>query len=171
MGKFARIRYADIDQKRFWVKVNKCSLDECWNWLAYLDKDGYGYFNVNLASRKAHRVAYVLAHGGLKTSLLVCHSCDNPSCVNPAHLWAGTSRQNIDDMVIKSRSLIGTINPKAKLTKTKVRHILKLSQKGMFATVITKIIGCNRRTVSNILTGKQWSSVTGIRYVGKNSSS
>lgn len=171
MGKFARIRYADIDQERFWEKVDKCSLDECWNWLAYLDKDGYGGFNINSVQRKAHRVAYVLANGKLKTSLLVCHSCDNPSCVNPAHLWAGTSRQNIDDMITKNRSLTGTRNPKAKLTENKIRHILKLSQRGMFGIEIARTIGCNRRTVSNILTGKQWSSITGIRYAGKNSSS
>jgi hypothetical protein len=162
MHKFAPINYTDIDQEYFWPKVDKRSSNECWNWLAYLDKDGYGNFNINSASRRAHRVAYVLANRVLKTSLLVCHSCDNPSCVNPAHLWAGTDRQNIDDMITKSRTLTGTRNPKAKLTKNKVRHILKLSQRGMFGTDIAKTIGCNRRTISSILTGKQWSSITGI---------
>ncbi len=168
--KFALIKYADIDQDSFWAKVDKLSLDECWNWLAYQDEDGYGYFNVNLASRKAHRVSYVLARGSLKTSLLVCHSCDNPSCVNPSHLWAGTNQQNIDDMIRKSRSLKGTRNPNVKLTENEVRHILKLSREGIFGTKIAGIIGCGRRTVSNILTGKQWTSITGIRYAGKNSS-
>lgn len=119
MRKFALINYVDIDQECFWPKVDRQSSNECWNWLASLDKDGYGYFSIDSVSRKAHRVAYVLANGKLKTSLFVCHSCDNPSCVNPAHLWAGTSRQNIDDMIIKSRSLTGTRNPKANSPKTK----------------------------------------------------
>lgn len=159
---FSRIEYADIVQARFWSYVDKWESDQCWSWLGGRDEDGYGYFFVKDASRKAHRVAYVIHHGELDTFSFVCHTCDNPSCVNSAHLWAGSSRQNIDDMIIKERSLVGVRNPKAKLTEADVHRIICLSNDGLYGTEIARKIGCNRRTVSNILLGKQWSSVTGV---------
>ena len=110
------IHRGDIDLDRFWEKVQLHSDDACWLWLGGRDQYGYGYFRVAGASRKSHRVSYVIAHGALDPSLDVCHACDNPSCVNPRHLWTGTNRANVDDMVRKGRSLRGVRNPKARLT-------------------------------------------------------
>lgn len=119
MMKRALLRQRDIDADHFWSKVDRRGPNDCWLWQAYCDKDGYGYFTVNKAARKAHRVAYVLTHGNLEPSQDVCHACDTPGCVNPAHLWVGTYRDNIDDMLAKGRSLRGATNPKAKLTRDK----------------------------------------------------
>ncbi len=162
--KFALIRLEDIRQNLFWPKVDKQGPNQCWPWNAYRDRDGYGFFNIFDSSRKAHRVSYVIHYGELDPSLMVCHTCDNPSCVNPRHLWAGTSRQNIDDMVAKERALRGVRNPKAKLTAAEVRRIVQLSKTGLFGTTIARMMGCLQVTVSSILTGRQWSSVTGIHF-------
>lgn len=87
---------------RFVRKVEICE-SGCWEWRGSKGPKGYGYFQIGSASYRAHRVAYELETGNCPGSLLVCHSCDNPSCVNPRHLWLGTTQDNIDDKMAKGR--------------------------------------------------------------------
>jgi hypothetical protein len=84
--------------ERFWVKVDKRGPDECWQWIGIRNEDGYGRPYL-----RAHRVSWQIANGRDPGSLFVCHSCDNPSCVNPNHLWLGTNTVNLRDMVAKGR--------------------------------------------------------------------
>ncbi len=92
---------ADI-KKRFWAKVNKT--ESCWIWTASKNKAGYGFFWPT-AERwiGAHRYSYYLANGKFDQMKFVCHSCDNPSCVNPNHLFLGSNSDNIKDASIKGR--------------------------------------------------------------------
>ena len=78
------------------------SLDECWPWQGSVDHRGYGYFSYRGRTHKAHRIAYEVAKGDIGNNY-VCHSCDNPSCVNPNHLWLGTALQNAADRERKNR--------------------------------------------------------------------
>lgn len=87
--------------ERFWSKVNKT--DGCWIWTAYRDDKGYGCFGFRGKVWKAHRVAYELATGPIPTGAHILHSCDNPSCVNPEHLRAGTHADNMRDKVARGR--------------------------------------------------------------------
>ena len=86
--------------KRFWSKVKKT--DSCWEWIGDKDKNGYGRFRLPMKSVRAHRHSWFLA-SGTEPSLLICHKCDNPSCVRPDHLFEGTARDNTADMMAKGR--------------------------------------------------------------------
>lgn len=91
-------------EQRFWSNVDKRGPDECWPWTAHVNRKGYGRITADGRSRPAPQVAWSLANRcTFPVGLLACHSCDNPSCVNPAHIWPGTPSQNMLDAVRKGR--------------------------------------------------------------------
>lgn len=88
--------------ERFLEKVDRRGEDDCWLWLAGTSAGGYGLF-FNKGRIMAHRFSYQLHRGTIPQGLRVCHSCDNPPCVNPKHLWLGTPKDNTQDMMNKGR--------------------------------------------------------------------
>lgn len=91
-------------QDRFWTKVNILGLNDCWEWIASKNHQGYGTVRVGFKIKKTHRVAWELINGPIKSEeIKVCHSCDNPSCVNPNHLFLGTQLDNVHDTILKNR--------------------------------------------------------------------
>jgi hypothetical protein len=121
------ISHEEIDQKRFWSLVERG--DACWMWRGATAKGGYGLFLSNRRRIQAHRVAWALSNKTSPGKLCVCHSCDTPGCVNPAHLWLGTFEENMADMVAKGRAKTGPAdrsgenNGRARLTEQDVRAI------------------------------------------------
>jgi hypothetical protein len=77
--------------------------DDCWLWIGAIGADGYGRFNYEGRQYRAHRLALELAGTKLGDGLFACHHCDNPKCVRPDHLFAGTNQDNMRDMVRKWR--------------------------------------------------------------------
>lgn len=94
---------------RFWSHVDIRGSDECWPWKLATSEAGYGNINVQVEKRKrrfaASRIAFLLTHGEVPDDRLVCHSCDNPPCCNPAHLFLGTYGDNNRDTVSKGRAV------------------------------------------------------------------
>jgi hypothetical protein len=89
-------------EKRFWAKVEKTT--DCWTWKGAKKSKGYGELNIRHYPHDAHRISWELANGPIPEKMWVLHRCDNPSCVNPNHLWLGTVLENNRDMFFKKRN-------------------------------------------------------------------
>lgn len=98
---------SDADIARFWSKVDVRGSDECWLWKASCFKGGYGQFKASGRMLKANRVAYFLGTGMDLGESLALHTCDNPPCCNPAHVYGGTAKDNITDAITRGRFACG----------------------------------------------------------------
>lgn len=135
----------------------------CFNWLLNLDPGGYGTLKVNRKGMKAHRVSYETFRGPIPGGLCVCHRCDNRRCVNPAHLFLGTHKQNTEDAAKKNRMSHGESHHCSKLKESDVRRIFSLYNDGVDQQEIAKMFGVNHISVCKILAGKAWRHLGAMR--------
>lgn len=144
----------------FWSKVNKDGpipkhrpeLGPCWIWIGKIRPNGYG-MSWNGASHKeirAHRASYFIEFG--YTHLDVCHRCDNPPCVRPSHLFAGTKRDNLHDMHSKGRQF-------TKLTESQVLEVLSLRAGGMTKQALSDLFGVSMGCIGHIYKRRHWKHI------------
>jgi len=148
-------------EKRFWDKVDIKSPDECWPWRASTDKSGYGIFRYQGQMVHANRVVWELTTGSSPKERLVCHTCDNPICVNPTHLFIGTHLDNSNDKINKGRDYHpeGEDHPRSKLSQDDIRTIRALAKAGMSQSKIGKQFGIDQTHAGNIINHKNWKHV------------
>jgi len=130
----------------------------CWIWCRYIGKKGYGeaWDNVNKTTKLAHRYSYEIHKGQIDKELYVCHTCDNKFCVNPDHLFLGTHQDNMDDMVVKKRSMIGGRNNKAVLTECQIVEIRARFNLGMTRRQLRVVYNIGNTTIKDIIARKTW---------------
>lgn len=97
------IQYKNLSVLERFNKYYKIVESGCWEWLGGKNRAGYGRFSINNRGYTASRVSYELFIGELSKGLLICHKCDNPKCVNPFHIFKGTSKDNVQDCLSKGR--------------------------------------------------------------------
>lgn len=155
-------------EPRFWSKVDKTPglgpNGDCWEWTRHRT-EGYGSFEIKGIQYRSHRIAYSLGNGikiqDLTKEQLVCHTCDNPPCCNPKHLFLGTNLDNVSDMVTKGRHNKGASVNTAKLTEDEVISILKSYYYGDSPREIHSNYGLktNLKSVERICRGIYWKHI------------
>jgi hypothetical protein len=141
------------DLKRFWVKVRKGPRNECWPWQGSIACSGYGTFVARRKRLLAHRYAYVAAKGPIAPGLLVLHSCDNPACVNPRHLRAGSAAENAADRVKRNRAQCGERHYAAILSEA---DVIAIRASRDTRSVLAKRYGVGHRTIGQIKRNESW---------------
>lgn len=146
-------------QERF--ESNFIKSDGCWEWGASKDKKGYGRFRFAGRKQLVHRVAYQLYIGEIPSGMCVCHHCDNPSCVNPSHLFVGTQADNIRDRDSKGRGYDrhGEKHGKAKLTASQVIDIRKRHGDGERDADLARQYGVTQTAIYCIVRYLSWTQL------------
>jgi hypothetical protein len=164
----------DVD--RFNKYVNVCEAKSCWNWNGH-GIGGYGRIRIAGLMILTHRVAYFIATGKDPGEMKVCHTCDNPKCCNPSHLFLGTQVDNVADCIRKGRLRRssgdrhmskthpetlrrGENHPDAKVTESDVREIRAIPYKHGLYQQLSHQYGINPSAIKAIRDRKTWKHVT-----------
>lgn len=151
--------------ERFWEKVDKSAgPDGCWLFCGASLEKGYGAFNMRINGKDraigAHRIAWELANGPQPDGMCVLHSCDNPPCCNPSHLFLGTVLDNNADMKAKGRHAFGERNGRAKLTIWQVKEIRASTLRpSETMKLFSEKFGITQGGIKSVIYGENWKGV------------
>lgn len=146
--------------KNFWNKVTKLSNQDCWEWTACLQSNGYGQIRFDNKVHYSHRLSYFIHFGHIPEDKHVLHRCDNRKCVNPLHLFLGDQASNMADCAAKRRNAHGTRSPLSKITEQQLAEIRRLSESGCTCKYISNKYNLHYNTIYKILKGVTYKHVT-----------
>lgn len=158
-----------LERLRKSFEKNVIRQDGCWGWKGSTAKGGYPVMTCRKACGpdRGHRASWVLHKGEIPKGKYVCHSCDNPICTNPDHLWIGTYKQNNDDKIKKGRQgkstppyKAGSSNGSSKLKEDQVKEIKYLISLGESCYSLGRKFGVSKTTILRIKKGTNWSQIT-----------
>lgn len=152
---------------RLKAKTQTDAATGCWVWSGATDDAGYGMIRIAGETRRAHRVSYETHHGPIPNGMFVCHHCDSPPCINPAHLFLGTHADNMNDRNVKGRQArhVGEAHPSAKLTESDVQFIRSAPYSWSLATRLAKQFGVSAVQIRNVRAGRNW-TITPADHTG-----
>ncbi len=163
---------------RFWANIQ--TTESCWIWVGTRACRGYGAISIDRKRWRAHRLSWAIHNGTIPDGLYICHRCDNPPCVNPEHLFAGTQKDNIADCVRKgrfSRSIgertrnnrrrrgfhrtkaIGHDHYNSKLTLENVLEIRSTPPKWGEQSRLARKFGVTKSSIRDVLSRRCWGHV------------
>lgn len=138
------LKFTESDHLRFSNKINReVGSNGCHEWIGSKSKKGYGYFHHKGKTKKAYRISYELFYGPIPSGLHVCHICDNPSCVNPEHLFLGTNTDNYQDKIKKNRQY----RPPKKFTQQELLYIRSYPRYWGSLSALAKEFNCSTSTM------------------------
>lgn len=149
-------------EAKFMQKVALIPFHSCWEWTGTRFNSGYGrFFDRHFKTQLAHRIAYQIFKGEVLDNLIVMHSCDNKTCVNPQHLFSGTNKDNTQDMISKGRKYpqLGSTNPQSSLDETQVLKIRAEYNAGAVQQQLAVKFGVTPANVNLIIKRKIWSHI------------
>ena len=131
---------------------------ECWLWASSVNDTGYGTYRLPDRSITAHRFIYAYFKGPVPNGMCVCHTCDNPACCNPSHLFLGTRRDNMRDMVKKGRNActVGVRNPRARLNEEAIKVIRHPSLAHKTHVQLAAAYGVTPGMIGHVRAGRNW---------------
>lgn len=143
-----------------WLEVDRVpELGPCWEYQGVMNtRNPYGVVYSKGSRMRAHRAAYTVWNGPIPDGLLVCHACDNPPCINPAHLWVGTASENVHDSILKGRAVIrrGTERRNSILSDEQVIAAKRARKAGESLSALAREFGVNRQTLSKASQPDSW---------------
>jgi hypothetical protein len=149
-------------EQRLWNQIIKTdNTDDCWNWVGPVNSKKYG--SLCLATKRkgvrkstrfyAHRLAWELTNGPISDGLFVCHKCDNPRCCNPNHLFLGTPKENVEDMILKGRYC------KHRLRKQQIKDIRNEYANGASQQEIATKYNVPYKVIHRVIFRKTWKKI------------
>jgi hypothetical protein len=147
--------------ERFWSHVDVREQDECWEWTAGRNREGYGKVKIGGKNLRSHRVMYELEIDDIPKGMIVMHLCDNPACCNPRHLVLGTDRDNVEDKIRKGRERYasGEDHGNSKTSEVDVIAMKKLYKSGFSIKYISDKFNMSHVQVGRIVHGTAWKQV------------
>jgi hypothetical protein len=155
----------------FASRIEECE-SGCWEWVGAKTSQGYGSLRFNGKSVKAHRLSYSLINGEIPDGRMICHHCDNPSCVRPSHLYAGTAADNVRDCYVRGRNAnnlpklqaarplqVGERHPQSKLTAEIASQMRGMRAKGEAFSRIADQFNVSRPAARDAIQGITWKCV------------